>query len=290
MEHSKEAHKNKLASRASLAIDARDGVARYDMACGLASMARPLKKGAIRFEYKVKQTWVQADLAMSGLELSDYDLGVLLALIVVAERQKPELQLGSKINNLLPNIEEENLAEGLDVVTVNTNFSEIKKILGVTSGNGNTNDTIWESLKYLAMTIIDVKQGKQRAITHLIGYGKGLDDSLSVCLSYRLTKALMGKGSYASIRMSTFNSLPKGTARILYVWLASWFAGSFGTRTVRINTLVENVWGKKIQKITQNEMKERRRTIRNALTNIATISNEWGVEIVEDIAIVERKR
>lgn len=284
---SNKTRKNNLASAA---IDARNDVARFDMACGLASLARPLKTGARREAFHIKQKWNGGSLDIVGVALSDYDLGVLLALIVLAEKQQPEPQLGSEISNLLPATTEENLAKGLEVVTINTSFAAIKKILGVTTDDGNTNDVIWESLRLLATTVVDARDGKRRAITHLISYGKGLEDSLSVTLSYRLTRALMGAGSYAAIKMDVFARLPRGTVRILYVWLSSWYGGALGARAVGINTLVESVWDDKVHKMTSSTLKDRRRVVREALQHIQSADKDWQVELNGDCATITRQR
>jgi hypothetical protein len=273
---------------ASREIDARNDVARLDMAFGLASVARPRKTGAQpkAFAETIKQTWVGGVIGIRGIALSDHDLGVLLALIILAEQQKPVVEQGVSIEGLLLPTKSENAATVADVVTVKTTHAKVAMTMGIKSKGSCVNDAIWESLKNLATIVIDVKDNNRVALTHLIKQGQGTKDTaLVVTLSYRITRAIFGDGSFAAVDMRIFAALPKGAARIMYVWLASWFGGASGTRHIKIDNLAVHVWG---SDATAEEVREHRRTLSLALQKLNSASESWCVKIEKQMIEITR--
>lgn len=287
MAQSEKQRKNAIASRE---IDAREEVARYDMAFGIASIARPLKKGSVRTAFIKKQGWKGGVICIRGITPDDHDLGVLLAFIVLAEQQRPERQQGREVAELLLPTKQKNAAADLDVVTVAITYAAVRQILGLKSDSGTNNAAIWQSLCNLATIVIDAQADGKIALTHLIRPSRGTaNETLTVTLSYRLTRALLGEGSYGAIDMKAFRALPGGATRILFVWFCSWFGGSRGNRRVGLNKLVEIVWGEPTTKMAVNDIKNRRRAVRNSLTSIQYQSGHWRFDIgVNDNVTVKR--
>jgi len=276
----------------SLAIDGRKEVARLDMATGLVSIARPLKTGAQRMAFIKKQRWKGGEVTMRGIAQDDHDLAVLLAFIVLAEQQNNNFCAGKDVESLLPETKYTNAADELIVITVNTSYVEVCRVLGI-KVCGSANSAIWQSLCNLATIVVDATSNGEEALTHLIIFGNGIGNkSLSVTLSYRLTRALLGDGSYGAIEMNVFRNIPRGAARILYVWLISWCGGHYGTRVpIGLNRLVEHVWGESVEKLSQNTRKDRRRVIRNSLREIERASNEiMTCKFVDDNVVIQRLR
>jgi len=86
-------------------MDARQGVARQDMALGLSSFIKPVIRGKRGWIEGVKQQWNGGTLEIAGPELDAGDLGVLLALLALALRaaaDEPQLEPEHKISGMLP--------------------------------------------------------------------------------------------------------------------------------------------------------------------------------------------
>lgn len=270
---------------ASIEIDARQEIARFDMAVGLASIARPLRHGAQPNGFITRQKWNGGDISIRGLSPDDHDLGVLLAFILLAEQQKPATQPGEEVEGLLLPTKTVNAAASSEVVTIKATYSQIRKLLGIKAGSVCSNSAIWESLTNLSTIVIDVKDGERTALTHLIKHGAATTGAaLTVTLSYRLTRAMLGGGSYAAVDMTVFRALPKGAARIMYVWLASWFGGAAGTNIISLDKLAKHVWGE--GKSTNEEKRKRRHCMKIALTKLVEVSTGgWVVKMNEPVEI-----
>jgi hypothetical protein len=286
----KMAHVNYINALAAREIDARGKVARLDMPIGLSSIVRPHRKGAAKRNIEVTQSWKGGEIKLKGIALSDHDLGVLLALLVIAAQSNPEPVLGSFVEGILnpKYIELEEVKSGItnvaseqQVVTVITSYAEICRILGVKEC-GDVNNAIFQSLEDLAGVVLSAKAGVRRAFTNLIYNGTSNNKSLSVTLCYRLTIGLLsiGSDSYAPIDMKIFVALPKGVPRIIYTWILAWFSGAHGKRRIGINRLIGHVWGednlhKNASTITKQQARQRNtdRTfkIKKALASISTV-------------------
>jgi len=212
--------KSEKSVQVSLEIDARESVVRLDMALGLAQIAKPLKPGGKRGSFDIIQTWKGVELHFVGIELDDHDLGVLLALISIAQKKHPKPTSGHIIVALVPCVPGKKMTNAMachDVVTVDASFREVRDELGIKAASGQENDVIRASLVRLASIILEGKDGDRWGFTHLISNGEGEKESLRVTLSFRLTRALLGEASYGAVDMKVFSQLPKGAARILYV-------------------------------------------------------------------------
>lgn len=260
----------------SLDIDARNNIVRLDMALGLARIAKPLRAGAKRGSFDISQDWDGGTVRFVGVELDDHDLGVLLALISIAQKKRPAMTAGNIVAELIPFVPGKkggNLAADLDVVTVDANFKEVRDEIGVKTDSSHVNDVIRNSLVRLASIVVEGRKDDLWGITHLIKNSNSEKESLRVTLSFRLTKALLGNASYGAVDMNVFSKLPRGAARILYVWLVSWFGGAQKARVVGLNKLVENIFNEPAIKMSASALKDRRRTIKHAMGRIQALSN-----------------
>lgn len=138
------------------------------MATGIAGLAKPLGKGAKRGVLNIKQKWKGGCIEFRGWELTAIEVGVLLAIINLAQRQEPEPDIGAKIVGLLPLIpnrnNEENFARKKNTLTINTTFSELNRLLGKATGSENI-ATIKEALKVLSLISVYVEEGRQWGIS-----------------------------------------------------------------------------------------------------------------------------
>ncbi len=255
-------------SFASLSIDARNEVARLDMPIGLASFCRPRRRGSVRTAFVCHQSWVDGTVSVRGISPDDHALGVLLAVLVLAEQQSETVTLPSRdVPGLVPSAEfvSDNLALDLSCVSFTCRYSDILRLLGVSSRNSVNCAAVWESLQDLSTILVERKTGKYgRALSHLIGSAYTDGKALRIALSYRLAQCVLGlPGSYAAVDLRVFRSLPRGSARILYVWLTSWFAGSFGERSIALDRLVEHVFGD-VKRMKACLLRNRRRDIRES--------------------------
>lgn len=275
-------------NKLSLEIDARNEVARLDMAFGLASIVRPARAGLVRKAIEKRQPWNGGEITIKGNELDDHDFGVLLALLVIGE-QKPTLQKGCEVEGLLPIKRKANLAESADVVTIHTTFGEIRNILGLKSDGRKNNDAIWSSITTLATMVVEANADDNWSFTHLIGNGKGEGNkTFSLTLSYRLTRALLGEGSYAAIDMHVFRSLPSGTTRVLYAVMCAWCIERKCQKQVSLMKLVERVYGRSEAEISSSSLKNYRRSIRNGLKQIEAVAEKFKFRAVGEIVTVQK--
>lgn len=278
-------------SSASLAIDARNEIARLDMPIGLASFCRPFRPGSVRTAFICHQPWMDGVVSLRGIAPDDHALGVLLAVLVICEQQAcpPVLSFGSEVDSLIVrgDSDSDNRALNMGSMSIATTYAEIRKLTGVRSDNAVNNKAIWESLQNLATITLDVRvDDGGRALTHLISAGKTKSNMLAVSLSYRLTRCVLGVGSYGAIDLSVFRALPRGSARILYVWLCSWYGGAFGERSIAMDKLVGHVFGESKLGVTQELLRNRRRHVRSSLLSIS--DHGWSFRISKILVFIIR--
>lgn len=266
--------KSNVANRArTLAIDNTNSVVRVDMAMGIAPIARPRKKGVDRLNIDHHQKWKGGVIRFKGEELDDTDLGILLAIMLIAQQQKPESISGVNAGTILPSTFEgpiENNAIEEEVIVVKTKYSKIREVLEKKGEGGSNDKTIFECLLRISSITVCSEFGSKKSFTHLIHAGKTEDDFLTIVFSYRLTRVLLGleNSNYGAINMKIFNSLSKGTAQILYVFLCSWFGASIEQRPVGIEKLVQHVHGESILNMTPSQRKGRIHSVKKALEEI----------------------
>jgi hypothetical protein len=277
-------------------MDARQGVARQDMALGLAPFIKPVIRGRRGWVEGVKQRWNGGVLEIAGSELDAGDLGVLLALLALALRAaadecEPQLEAGHKVSGMLPTSGSPkgtpNAATDKDVLPMQTTLASICREIGRNPEDGRAHAAIRASIKRLQGVVIEARSGDAWASTHLItsavGRGKA---AVSIALNYRLTRAVLGTASYGRIRMSVWRQLsPVG--QCLYHWLACWRPGYGACPPIGIDTLARHVWGDAKQGAAQ---RERRRLLRAAIEELnAAGRGEWCIDERDGLLQIERQ-
>ncbi|CQR44401.1 putative Replication protein C [Thiomonas sp. CB3] len=258
----------KLGAEIRREIDARGIIARQDMALGLASFIRPRIRGKRGWVEGIKQPWNGGVLTIYGPELDSGDLGVLLALLAAAVAQ-PAAQSRpcGQQNGLLPDATpRENAAAGAETILVQTTLADVSRKMGRDPCDGRAHASIRASLRRLGGFVIEAAAGDAWAQTHLIAGSADRGGAVSVALSYRLTRAILGDGSYSRIDMKAWAKLSP-TAKILYHWLCAWRPGGGHCPPVHLDKLARHVWG---QDAAQGATRrERRQQIRESLSQIA---------------------
>uniref|UniRef100_D5X4Y3 Replication C family protein n=1 Tax=Thiomonas intermedia (strain K12) TaxID=75379 RepID=D5X4Y3_THIK1 len=264
---------------------------------GLASFVRPVVRGKRGWIEGVKQPWNGGTLELNGPELDAGDLGVLLSLLALALRHSvergAEIATGGDVPGLLPapgGRPGENRAADCDVMLLQTTLAAICREIGRDPNDGRAHAAIRKSIKRLQGFVIEARSGDRLATTHLIadtaGRSKGAG-AVSVALSYRLARAVIGEGSYGRVRMGEWRELSP-TAQCLYHFLACWRPGYGQCPTIGLDTIARHVWG--AAPATGAVLRDRRRMLRAALSELPR--EEWEISEAEadrSMVRIERK-
>jgi hypothetical protein len=286
--------KPQLSAGVRRAMDAKDEVARQDMAFGLCTLVRPairLVTGQRRaFIEGAPQRWQGGEIVVQGPEVDSDDLGVLLACAAIAVEQfdLPSTRLAPGVHSpglVAPSRPGAlNLAEELDVCTIHTTLAAVCRRLGRRPDDGRAHQSIRGSLARLASVVVIARQGDEEAFTHLIAAGASTGKHrLRVTLSFRLTGALAGTRSYGRIHMDTWRHL-KPVARVVYHWLACWRPGHGRCPPIGLDALAKHVWG--TTETSPALAARRRQQLRAALAELP--ANEWKVSVAGQLVHLER--
>jgi hypothetical protein len=276
-------------------MDARQGVARQDMALGLAPFIRPVIRGKRGWVEGVKQRWNGGVLELAGPELDAGDLGVLLALLSLALRASADedeshLEPGRAVKGILPEAGgkgKPNAAAEKDVLPMQTTLAAICREIGRNPEDGRAHAAIRTSIKRLQGVVIEARSGEQWASTHLIAGAAGRGKAaVSITLNYRLTRAVLGTASYGRIRMSVWRQLSP-VSQCLYHFLACWRPGYGACPQIRLDTLARHVWRDAKQGAAQ---RERRRLLRAGIEELnAAGGGEWCIDERDGLLQIERQ-
>ncbi len=270
-------------------MDARQGVARQDMALGLAPFIKPVIRGKRGWVEGITQPWNGGMLELAGPELDAGDLGVLLALLALALRavagDEPHLESGREIQGMLPAPGgKPNAAAEKDVLPMQTTLAAICREIGRDPEDGRAHAAIRASIKRLQGVVIEARSGDAWASTHLIAGAAGRGKAaVSITLNYRLTRAVLGTASYGRVRMCVWRSLSP-VAQCLYHFLACWRPGYGTCPPIRLDALARHVWGEDAKGAM---VRRRRQQLRDALAELPM--DEWSVGIDKQVASIERK-
>ncbi len=284
----------KLDIEARTRIEKSREVARYDMGIALASLFRPIK-GRERREVVIEQEWNGWVLRLRGIELSDFDHGVLMSVLATVFQRgllSPDcLPGGEVVPGLIDEAEKGvgNLAMGRQAATATLSIRSLCATLGIPE-SGDSWRSVRTSLERLSMVLLTAETGKGRdrrwATTRLFGASVGHGDEATVSLNYRLTRALIGEGSYAALSMMDYRSLETGVARLVYSWLTAWFASKVGTRRIGIEALERHVYGGVASM--PSTRSRRRQALHKAVDSLEGIG--WRVTWVDGGSAVEIER
>ena len=274
-------------------LDARAGIARQDMAFGLAGMVRPVCRGRRAWIEGTRQSWMDGWIEIQGPELDAADLGVLLALLAIALRQGGDQALGQEVDGLLAapagpaRNAAQNAAGEQSAITLRTTMAELCREIDRDPGAGSAHQAIRASLTRLAGVVFRAETADGRwAVTHLIAGGAGAGrGAVIVSLSYRLTRALLGQGSYSRIDMAAWRQLAP-VAKCLTHWLACWYGAGSGERRIGLDKLATHVWGEAAHGATG---RRQRQQLRNALGEIEA-SGGWIARECGGVVTIERTK
>ncbi len=289
--------------KASAQIDARRGVARQDMALGLAGLIRPKiqakrdKKGRLtggrQYVEGLPQTWAGGDIIWSGPQLDAFDLQVHLACQALALQAscdgETKLTQGANVAGLLvkpPKGGQANMADDRLTLELETSMSAVCLLIGRSPDDGRAHISIRASLTRLASIVVTASQDDEAAFTHLIGGGAFSGrNAIRLTLSYRLTQAVLGEGSYARIRLAEFARL-NPVAQLVYHWLACWRPGAGSCKPIGLDKLAAHVWGACEDGAT---VRERRQQLKAALASLP--DDEWDIKLLDgNLVQITRKK
>ncbi len=290
--------RSNLSLTARRAMDARAGIARQDMPLGLSGLVRPVvrlkkskdgKPGRRGYIENLRQSWNGGEIILNGPEIDAQDLGVLLACAALALRdaeRHADLKQSIDIEGLLaaPPNKQPNAAADKLTFTLETTLAAICREIGRDPEDGRAHQLIRDSLVRLSSIVVTAKSGERGAFTHLIAGGAWEGrNAVSVTLNYRLTRAMLGDGSFGRVRMQVFRNLsPVG--QVLYHWLACWRPGYGTCPPIGLDVLARHVWGEDAKGATA---RERRQQLRRALAELP--KDEWCVGIDRQLVCIERK-
>ncbi len=215
------------------------------MAIGLSGLFHVTGKQRDRKEVTLEQAWNGGKVIIQGVECDEGDLGVLLAILSLAMKNDEYVLLpGNQAPpGLITDRRPQNLALTNDVLVLKTTKAEICRAVGVEAA-GNQWVSVDKSLRRLMTIVVEGRADKQHVKTHLIHDEWGEDGGLNIHISARLTKAVMGEGSYAAVSMRTYRKLRSAPAKILYGWLSAWFGGvKAGERSISFEKIERHVYG-----------------------------------------------
>jgi hypothetical protein len=283
------ARSKKLSPAARLAVEQAAEVARQDMAIGLSGFFRVINRNAVRREVKSCQAWNGGTVTIRGVECDDGDLSVLLSILSLSLQQEGGvLQAGRNAPaGLVTDTRHENTAMDAMTFQLCTTQAAICRGAGVGTG-GSGWAAVKDSLERLATLVVagEAPGCKRYAVTHLIQHGYAEDGKVRITLSMRLTRALLGEGSYAAVQMPKYRQLATPTGRILFTWFASWYGGSSGHRAIGMDTLEMHAYGNNAT--ARSTRCRRQKDIRTACQNIVA-TGEYRVEWKDNIAHVSRR-
>jgi len=242
-------------------IDAREEVARQDLATAIAEIFTPRVCGDRRV-IKTERTYGHVTVRIAGPELTATDLGVLLALYVLAARNVSDVAPCATRGGLMPlERRDENAADGLDSLAVHTTLGEVAAMIGRDPRDTRAKDMVHGSLQYLMMVVVSGGRENRWAANHLISAAKDEGGGIVVYLNFRATHAVMGAGQWAAVDMARFREASE-IERVLMHRLAAHCTGG-APLPVSLDRLAKTCWTRPPKN--GDDARKRRNRIRDAL-------------------------
>lgn len=268
-------------ARRSLAreLDARNDVARQDLATAMAEIFTPRIRGR-RQIVEAERTFHGVTVRITGPELDATDLGVLLALHAIAVRDVGDVAPCAARTNLLPDERKAvNNARNSASLAIRTTVAAVAELLGRDSRDGRAAGMVRKSLRYLMMVVVEGERDGNWGANHLIAAAWDRGGALTVSLNYRATRAVMGTGQWAAVDVARFRSATE-IERVLMHRLAAHCTGG-APLPVGLDRLVAVCWTRPAK--SEVEARVRRSRIRAALPRalpagiIATVGQDGVV-------------
>lgn len=247
--------------------------------CLADGLFRPLRRSSqtpaldVRYNYKERYT-----LQWHGnVALNISDQSILIALLRIASDDERTTLLNDErlretpeLSRFLVGLKREYRAEPESCGLIETTCYEIGKILGLAK-SGTNNKSIKASLERLAQTRTTI--GANASPPDASPYWASQmvscvdeNDKLNIALNPMLTKALY-EPPFTFINVQEQRQLSAEVAKRLHVWLSCWL-GHGQERIVDLNKLIPHIWG---DNAAANVLRTRRNSLRQALTEIATL-------------------
>lgn len=235
-------------------IDGRNEVARHELGCAFLKLFVPRGPLEERVTRVIESEYGGVKLRVRAPVLDATDLGVLLAIYAIGQKQvygrnlalsgeQPGL-IDADLEREASNRQQTNGLAQAKSLRVETTVSEISVMTGHDGRDSDAADRIRLALEWLAMVVIAVEKDRSWGVTHMIAVAAEDRGRLSVLLDYRATGALLGSGQWAAISMEQWRACRRrGIERLLLHRIATLTTG----RLVRvaIDTLAAACWPSK---------------------------------------------
>lgn len=245
-------------------IDSRNEVARHELACAFLKIFVPRVRGR-RFIVETATEWAGVKLNVKAPVLDAFDLGVLLSIYAIAQRQVygRNLAPGKERPGL---IDEQHKGNGNGLageasLSVETSIGEIALMIGRDRRDGRAAKNIRAALERLAMIVLTAAQGESWGITHLLHAAAAKGGAVTIALDHRATKALIGDGQWAAISMKQWRECSGDVERVLLHRLAALTTGR--PVAVKLDTLADACWADRAKD--DHALRWRRQQVRDSI-------------------------
>lgn len=160
------------------------------------------------------------------------------------------------------------LAHGIGLTRTGTNAQSVMASLNRMAGA-----TVQRERLDVTPQSTELSQGQSRFLGFLCG-----DDDVRIVLHAESTYAAHKRTAVAWVNMREHRQLPTKPAKALHAWLTAW-ASPIEAKRVSLERLIVNVWGD--QPTSKDVLKDRRRTLRKALAEVAALPG-WVCSLTAD--------
>ena len=256
----------------------------------IAPQFRPIKRGArkkgVEKEYVSKDGKNKVKIMMwKELDIADQDL--LLTILAIAlpidrgaslNRLIKEKQENKKYKKLWENLETKGILANFDTIVINTSFYELAKELGRPSTSKNIYNWIKESLKRLSGTNFLIETEKYIYNSNLISYLIDKQtNKIEIALNPLNALIIMNdKKGYILHNRKERIKLKGEVAKALHAVLVG-LVNQKSSRTFKLDVLIEKVYLEKIEKMSSQQRKDARKSIKKALEKINELES-WELK------------
>lgn len=245
-------------------IDARHEVARHELCCAMFRLCSPRIRGRKRVYVEAKAKYHDVDVSIKGPELDAGDLGVLLALHAIAERDASDRESCETRGMLAPDAGhagQRNAAARMESLRVCTTIAEVAAMTGAGKRDGLARRRIRAAIERLMGYTIAGSSGDQWGATHMIQRASERRGHVTIDLDYRATRAVLGEGQWAAISMRQWRECKTPLERLLLHRIAALTTGR--PVPVSLDTLARGCWANDPRD--DHDRRWRRQQVRDAL-------------------------
>ena len=262
-------------------------VVRYDTAMGLSTVFRSLPKGPrpkLDLRYEPKSGGMALKFTASDA-LGIPEQTLLLALLEIAQLSYNACPESALLDENCPNeIGQQlwaNLLGGRSVsdrqtLCFSTSWLELAAHCGLSKG-GTVQAMLQLQLQRLCQTTVweyEESSSTPKCQSFLVGWVKGKSRSIHLVLNFRLSAAIFGE-RYASISMVERLALSTDVARAVHAFLSSTLRLGVPL-SIGLSTLAGRLWPDRGPKLVRGTDRRQKKSIRDALHEISTLSG-WTI-------------